>query len=415
MPNRMKRLICPVFLILLLVTSCSPQTAVYPETVLEGQSVTELAPLPFSPEYTDELVPDGYLPLRDDLILWFSIGEDSMPCLVDPYSTRTSLLCGDPLCPHGEESFDCPLFGFYFTPFSPAAYRDGSLYFCGGDTGLIDFYDGSVNKIVKKLGMNGYGIVRYHPDTLERTVLLHADDRAAGKYPIENLCIDGNALYYYDRVEPEDDRVTEKLYRMDLEDGSVADLGEYLGYTHIIVYGGYIWNYFGDLNPNNSPLWEPNADYLIRCDLNNENPERVPFRHEMSASPEDYVLPRTDTRMGLTFLLYVGDEDEPHAYRSENIIVSYENGAAIEYTLNEEDREMLFYHDLYTGEKRQLLADWDPGDDERIPRFACVYAGRYAIFAMYDMPEGRNTLGRMRYYVRADLFTGETARILPPE
>ncbi|MBR4204444.1 MAG: hypothetical protein IKQ92_03110 [Clostridia bacterium] len=72
--------------------------------------------LPFEPVYTDELVPEGYEPMKDDLILKFENGETPLIYLVNPYSTRTTLLCHDPLCVHESQNgeypfvFSCPLF-----------------------------------------------------------------------------------------------------------------------------------------------------------------------------------------------------------------------------------------------------------------------------------------------------------------
>ncbi|MBO7405136.1 MAG: hypothetical protein J6V24_09270, partial [Clostridia bacterium] len=58
---------------------------------------TELLP-GIEPVYTDGLVPENYEPMRDDLVLPFSVGDTEMHYLVNPYSARTVRFCHDPLC-----------------------------------------------------------------------------------------------------------------------------------------------------------------------------------------------------------------------------------------------------------------------------------------------------------------------------
>ncbi len=78
--------------------------------------------------------------------------------------------------------------------------------------------------------------------------------------------------------------------------------------------------------------------------------------------------------------------------------------------------DILYFHEYRTGENRRLLEDWGPGDEVRIPSFTRMVGERYAIFAMCDvqiMRTGGASFGNRRYYLRVDLETGETARLLP--
>lgn len=401
-----------LFLTVLLSVSCSRRGVYYPDLSPPPPDDS----LPFEAVYTDELVPEGYVPLRDDVVLYFDIGDVGTYYLVNPYSARVTLLCRDPLCSHDNMAFDCPLY-FYAQDWNAGPeFWNGELFYCGGDTGLIEYYDGSPYKIVQTVGFNGFGIVRYRPDTLEKGILLHAEDRADGKRRVESITVYENSLYYKDWVVTEDGGKKQHLCRMDLESEMTEDLGEYLGYTNIIVNAGYIWNYYGFLNPNDSPLWERNADYWIRCDLDNRNPERIPVRHELCGDLEGYVLPREipEVILAMRYLLYMGDRDEPHVVEFDRQLFSWTNGTALEFDAADNGMGDLFLHDYRTGEEKQMLAGWEPDDADRTPTYSSIVDGRFVFFAMHDPPRGRNSSGRIRYYIRADLETGETVRVLPP-
>ena len=371
--------------------------------------------LVIEPVYADEFVPEGYEPMRDDLVLRFSVGDTERHYLVNPYSTRTVPLCHDPFCTHELDAECCP--EVMLSSFSPILWWNGKFILCGADTAEIDWNepDGNGGWIVTKktVPWGGIGIIRYDPLALGRKAILKAGDRPDSRSPFIDMTLYGDDLYYYDRVFLEDNSLREHLYRLNLKTGKIADLGEYLGYQHVIVKAGYIWNYYGFLNPNGSELWETNADYWIRCDLDNRNPERIPVRHEPCADLDGYIMPRADPlEFPLRYLLYTGDLDDPHVYEAQRGILSWENGAAVEEELTDDNEAILFYHDYRTGEDGRILEDWNTEYTDWIPYLTCVYADRYAIFEMREPPKGRNTQGRLRFYMRADIFKGECAPIL---
>ena len=129
---------------------------------------------------------------------------------------------------------------------------------------------------------------------------------------------------------------------------------------------------------------------------------------------DGYILPRTDPAAYLRYLLYVGENDEPHIYETGRRILSWNGGAAVESDLDEYDREVLFFHDYRMGEERKIPEDWIGDYADWLPTVACVYADRYAIYAMHETRyEYRASYGRVRFYVRVDIFTGECVPILP--
>lgn len=410
----MKRSILCTFILCILLPSCGRHALYFPDVDYSPVTPAETELLPgIEPVYTDELVPEKYEPMRDDLVLPFSIGDMECHYLVNPYSTRTVRLCHDPLCTHDTDSASCPEIFLR----RPILYWNGKYLFSGADRAEVDWYesDGNGGWIVtqKSVWYGGRGIIRYDPLTLERKAVLKAESRALHKYDIEDMALYGDDLYYYDRVQTEDNEIRHRLYRLNLKTGKTADLGEYLGYRFLIVQAGYIWNYYGFLGLNDSPLWEEAADYWIRCGLDNDNPEKIPVRHELCGDMDGYILPRTDPDANLRYLLYVGDRGEPHVYETGRRILNWNNGAAVESDLNEDDREVLFFHDYRTGEERKIPEDWAGEYADWIPTVACVYADRYAIYAMHETRyEYRASYGRVRFYVRVDIFTGECAAIL---
>ena len=410
----MKRSILCLFVLCVLLVSCGRHTLYYPDVDFTPTPTAETELLPgIEPVYTDGLVPEGYEPFKDDLVLPFSLGETIYHYLVNPYSARTVRFCHDPLCTHEPDPPGCPEIFLY----GPILCWDGKFFFSGADRAEVDWYepDGNGGWIVtrKTVPYGGRGIIRYDPLTLERKAVLKAEDRAIYKYDIPDMVLYGDDLYYYDRVQAEDNKVRQHLYRLNLKTGKAADLGEYLGYRFLIVQAGYIWNYYGFLGLNDSPLWEDAADYFVRCDLDNRNPEKIPVRKELGGDIDGYILPRTDPDSHLRYLLYVGDRDEPHVYETRREILSWEDGIAVELDTDEDEKGILFRHDYRTGEDRQISEDWAGEYKDFLPTVTCVYANRYAIYAMHETRyDYRASYGRVRFYVRVDIFTGECVPIL---
>ena len=102
----MKRsILCAIILCLLLV-SCGRHTLYFPEADPVPGFICMFFIAP--PTNKDELVTENYAPMRDDLVLPFSVGDTETHYLVNPYSTRTVRLCHDPLCTHDTDSASCP-------------------------------------------------------------------------------------------------------------------------------------------------------------------------------------------------------------------------------------------------------------------------------------------------------------------
>ena len=259
----MKRSILCAFIFCILFASRGRHTLYFTDVDYTPAPPAETELLPgIEPVYTDGLVPENYEPMRDDLVLPFSVGDTEMHYLVNPYSARTVRFCHDPLCTHDTDSAVCP--ELLLSATTPILCWNGKFLFSGADSAEVDWYesDGNGGWIVTKktVPYGGRGIIRYDPLTLERKAVLKAERRALYKYDIEDLVLYGDDLYYYDRVQTGDNEVRHRLYRLNLKTGKTADLGEYLGYRFLIVQAEYIWNYYGFLGLNDSPLWEEAAD-----------------------------------------------------------------------------------------------------------------------------------------------------------
>ena len=120
----MKRSALCAFILGVLFASCGKHNLYFPDADYTPVTPAETELLPgIEPVYADGLVPENYEPMRDDLILPFSVGDTETRYLVNPYSTRTVRLCHDPLCTHDTDSASCPEI---FLP----AFRDRPCNLC---------------------------------------------------------------------------------------------------------------------------------------------------------------------------------------------------------------------------------------------------------------------------------------------
>ena len=379
--------------------------------------------------WLDDEIPEDFDPETDYLYLNFALGKDTRVLRINPYTLRTTELCADPLCDHGNR-LGCPCFGL-----SPRMIvREDILYSTGQQYAKVMGYNGET---WAEMDGSRMGLTAYHLKTGEMRTLVHHDTMCQPvlAIDIDFAYADGYLYYYAEEMtyddegkeirEEDGDPVTEThLYRVKMKGNSAAeDLGLYQGYTNLIIEDGCIWNYYGFFNE--SGIWQDiPQDSWVLTDLDNENPAVIPeVKTPLVNDPDGYCLAdcRDADGTGSVFLLYTGEEAERHVYRSDEEILYYGDGWI--WTAEELQEQWteggvirsrptglaMRKTDIFTGKSEEITMPDCPGDAGYLSA-AAVVDGRYVILAVHG---AISIAGAAGYYLRYDTATGATLPIYP--
>lgn len=413
----MKKPYSLIILACLMLSSCNDNSGMIH---IDPSSVpkTEETEKQYDRIFSDELVPEDFSP-EDYIYLQMPLGKgDSTLMRVNPYSARVTRLCSDPLCTH-EQIAECPEYYINLRQ-SAVNYSDGALYYSGGKEGITSVYDYELERMVDVEVCIGKGLVKLDIQSGNKTMLLEPEDRYDSFWHINEAVLYENYLYYCDDAENDSrEDSTERrtnLFRVDLNTDKIEDLGEFLGRVRLVAADGLIWNFEGNINGQNNPLWEDEGSYCIVTDLENKNPQKIPVYTTPVDDADGYIMATSDRtyfHSGSFYLLYVGEEYERHVFLFNEFILGYKDG--IIYYSDVSDQLYIRAYDIITCETETVIDKVPTPDDAEYVRINMIYKNKFAIYEVLDDPSKYNSVGELLYYMRIDMDSGEIAYIYPPE